>query len=218
MIGKLFEIASSKMKDDHDKKVLEGLRKYISIVEEDLYTPKPRYIDAFFFPNEKNVDKMVQYLSKATKSLNICVFNITNDRLANALHDAHKRGVVVRVISDDECMKNQGNDVYWLAQQGIAVRTDDNEQNHMHNKFAVIDDSHLITGSFNWTVQAGKSNQENVLVVDQPYFIEKYNTEIESLWKQFAKQTVRPTYTEEEEHQAAKTIQTSWKAKQQRKN
>lgn len=126
VIGKLFEIASSKMKDDHDKKVLEGLRKYVSIVEEDLYTPKPRYMDAFFFPNEKNVDKMVQYLSKATKSLNICVFNITNDRLANALHDAHKRGVVVRVISDDECMKNQGNDVYWLAQQGIAVRTDDN--------------------------------------------------------------------------------------------
>ena len=68
----------------------------------------------------------------------------------------------------------------------------------MHNKFAVIDDSHLITGSFNWTVQAGKSNQENVLVVDQPYFIEKYNTEFESLWKQFAKQTVKPTYTEEE--------------------
>ena len=106
VIGKLFEIASSKMKDDHDKKVLEGLRKYVSIVEEDLYTPKPRYMDAFFFPNEKNVDKMVQYLSKATKSLNICVFNITNDRLANALHDAHKRGVVVRIISDDECMKN----------------------------------------------------------------------------------------------------------------
>ena len=28
-ISKLFEIASSKMKDDHDKKVLEGLRKLV---------------------------------------------------------------------------------------------------------------------------------------------------------------------------------------------
>ena len=31
VIEKLFEIASSKMKDDHDKAVLEGLKKYISL-------------------------------------------------------------------------------------------------------------------------------------------------------------------------------------------
>ena len=92
------------MKDDGDKAVLEALRKYIAIVDEDLLTPKPKYLDAFFFPNEKNIDKLVQYLNKATKSLKICVFNITNDRLATALHDAHKRGVIVRVVSDDECM------------------------------------------------------------------------------------------------------------------
>jgi cardiolipin hydrolase len=77
---------------------------------------------------------------------------LTNDRLANAVHDAHKRGVKVRVISDDECMHNQGSDIQWLADQGVEVRTDDNTQFHMHNKFVVVDDSHLITGSFNWTV------------------------------------------------------------------
>lgn len=85
------------------------------MVEEDLYQPKPRYLDAFFFPNERNVDRLIQYISKAFRSLKICVFNITNDKLANALHDAHKRGVTVRIISDDECMHNQGNDVQWLS-------------------------------------------------------------------------------------------------------
>lgn len=191
------------MKDDHDKEVLASLKKYINLVEEDLYQPKPRYLDAFFFPNEKNVDRLVQYLTKSTKSLKICVFNITNDRLANAIADAHKRGVQVRLISDDECMHNPGSDVVWLSQQGIPIRTDDNEQNHMHNKFAIIDDTHLITGSFNWTVQAGKSNQENILVVDNSYYIEKYNTEFEALWKSFAKNTVNQEAKQEE---AAKTI------------
>lgn len=152
VISKLFEIASSKMKDDGDKAVLEGLRKYVATVEEDLYTSKPRYLDAFFFPNEKNIDRLVQYLNKAQKSLKICVFNLTNDRLANAIFDAHKRGVQVRVISDDECMHNPGSDIIWLAEQGVTCRTDDNAQFHMHNKFAVVDDTHLITGSFNWTV------------------------------------------------------------------
>jgi mitochondrial cardiolipin hydrolase len=73
----------------------------------------------------------------------------------------------------------------------VPVRTDDRPEFHMHNKFVVIDDTHLITGSFNWTVQAGKSNQENLLVVDHPYYIEKYNLEFESLWKQFNKNEVK---------------------------
>ena len=58
VVDKLFEVASSKMKDDHDKAVLEGLKKYITLAEEDLYQPKPRYLDAFFFPNEKNIDRL----------------------------------------------------------------------------------------------------------------------------------------------------------------
>jgi hypothetical protein len=64
-VTSLFEIASSKMKNDEDKAILEGLRKYVGLVEEDLYTTKPRYIDAFFFPNEKNIEKLVGYLTKA---------------------------------------------------------------------------------------------------------------------------------------------------------
>ena len=207
IVDKLFELAASKMKDDHDKAVIGNLRKYIGMVEEDLYNPKPRYLDAFFFPNERNIDRLISYLSKAQVSMNVCVFNMTNDKLANALHDAHKRGVKVRIISDDECMQSQGSDVKWLAEQGIPVRTDDNPNVHMHNKFVVIDNTHLITGSFNWTVQAGKSNQENLLVVDNPYYIEKYNGEFEGLWKQFERMSVLKALPEEDRREhAAKTI------------
>ncbi len=211
VVEKLFEIASNKMKDDSDKAVLEGLKKYVQMAQEDLLNPKPRYLDAFFFPNEKNVDKLVAYIGKARTSLCVCVFNLTADRLANAIYDAHARGVKVRVISDDECMTNKGNDIQWLADQGIPCRVDPNPEFHMHNKFAIVDSTFLITGSFNWTVQAGKSNQENILIVDHPYYIEKYETEFESLWKQFASQTVEVQAAEEEK--AAATIQNAYRNK-----
>ena len=81
----------------------------------------------------------------------------------------------------------------------------------MHNKFVIIDDTFLITGSFNWTVQAGKSNQENILVVDHPYYIEKYTTEFENLWKQFAGNVVKGE--EEELDHAARTIQNAYRNK-----
>jgi ribosomal protein L30E len=37
VISKLFDVAASKMKDEGDKEVVESLRKYIAMVEEDLY-------------------------------------------------------------------------------------------------------------------------------------------------------------------------------------
>lgn len=161
------------------------MRGLVGQVTGDLYRPKPQYIDAFFFPNKKNVNKLVNWIKKAKKTLNICVFNLTNDDLAKAVIDRHNAGVKVRVVSDDECKTNKGSDIQRLADAGIPVRTDAAPTYHMHNKFMIVDDTYLLTGSFNWTFQAGSSNQENLLVVDHPYYIERYTAEYEKLWDQF---------------------------------
>ena len=182
----LFEQAEGKMKDAHDKEVLQNLRKLVGQVEEDLYKPKPRYMDAFFFPEKKNVYKLEKYIKMARKELLICVFNLTNDVLADAIKDRHDNGVKVRVITDDECMTNKGNDCKELANHGIPVRTDSETQYHMHNKFMIVDGAFVMTGSFNWTFQAGSHNQENLLVVDHPFYIEKYTEEFNGLWDEFA--------------------------------
>lgn len=184
-IDTLFQIAQSKMKDDDDKEVIGNLRKLVGQVEEDLYKPKPRYLDAFFFPNKNNVYKLEKYIKMARKTLYICVFNLTNDVLAAAIKDRHDNGVKVLIITDDECMTNKGNDCKELADYGIAVRTDSEPTYHMHNKFMIVDNAFLLTGSFNWTFQAGSHNQENLLVVDHPFYLEKYTTEFNNLWQQF---------------------------------
>lgn len=80
----------------------------------------------------------------------------------------------------------------------------------MHNKFMVVDNTFLLTGSFNWTFQAGSSNQENLLVVDHPFYIERYVTEFEKLWREFAPNEVRT------QEKAAVTIQKAVRNKQAR--
>lgn len=209
-IDVLFEVAAGKMSSDADKAVLANLRKYVTEVNTDMYRPKPRYMDAFFFPNRANVGKLVKYIKMAKKSLLICVFNLTNDDLANAVKEVHASGVDVRVITDDECMTNKGNDCQALADAGIPVRTDHAEQYHMHNKYMVVDGVFLLTGSFNWTFQAGSHNQENLLVVDHPFYIERYTANFEDLWTQFAGDEVRA------QERAAKTIQKAYRGKQSR--
>mmetsp|Transcript_696 Transcript_696/g.966 ORF Transcript_696/g.966 Transcript_696/m.966 type:complete len:97 (+) Transcript_696:106-396(+) len=63
----LFEIAAGKMSDDSDKAVLANLRKHVAQVATDLYRPKPRYLDAFFFPNRANVTKLERYIKMAKR-------------------------------------------------------------------------------------------------------------------------------------------------------
>ena len=55
----------------------------------------------------------------------------------------------------------------------------------MHHKFAVIDNSVVVTGSFNWTAQAVRYNQENLLFFENKNLAEKYTKAFEGLWKQF---------------------------------
>lgn len=189
-VDTLFEAASEKMKNDDDKATLANLRKLVAQVEEDLYRPKPRYMDAFFFPNKANISRIVKYISMAKKTLHLCVFNITNDDLAKAVIERHNAGVEVKVISDDECATNKGSDIQKLADAGIEVRTDSAPEYHMHDKFMVVDGIFVLTGSFNWTFQACSSNQENVCIIDHPYYCEKYSTEHKKLWLSFEKNEV----------------------------
>jgi cardiolipin hydrolase len=118
-----------------------------------------------FFPNKNNEKKVASVLRKARVSIDVCVFAFTNDIFRDALIFAFKRyshiiiitfnrGVKVRVISDDACSKFMGADIFHLGQLGIPVTVDSNLKVHMHNKFAIIDDLILLTGSFNWTSQA----------------------------------------------------------------
>ena len=63
----------------------------------------------------------------AKKSIDLAIFSFTNDDLANALIEAHERGVVVRIVTDDEAMKGKGADTQRMADAGIECRTDSEE-------------------------------------------------------------------------------------------
>lgn len=80
----------------------------------------------------------------------------------------------------------------------------------------VIDDKIVITGSFNWTVTAVNANQENLIVVDNPYYINRYNEEFEKLWLQFAHMQLNCDNCGNEKNQlirAVTLIQRKWVGK-----
>jgi phosphatidylserine/phosphatidylglycerophosphate/cardiolipin synthase-like enzyme len=141
-----------------------------------------------FFPHKTNIDDLAQIIRRASKTLEVCVFAFTNDKLSDALLFAFRKGVAVRLICDDECAKFNGAEVWRLGLEGVPATIDDNVKAHMHNKYCLIDSEVLITGSFNWTSQAVSTNQENLIIIQDPHFVREYQANFEQLWEQFKPQ------------------------------
>jgi cardiolipin hydrolase len=146
---------------------------------------KPALLEVFFFPDSSNEIHLVNLLRSSKHSVDIAIFCLTNHKITNAILEAFERKVKIRLIADDECCKMMGSDVYKIASKGIPTKTDDSIKYHMHHKFAIIDKSVLVTGSFNWTQQAVKYNQENLLFFEDKELCNKYTEAFEKLWKEF---------------------------------
>ena len=140
--------------------------------------------EAYFSPGEECRARIARLLDGARKSADVCVFTITDDRIANPILEAHHRGVAVRVISDDDKSGDEGSDIGRFRSAGIAVRVDRTEF-HMHHKFALFDGDLLLTGSYNWTRSAAQNNAENFVLTSEPRLLRPFAELFEELWRQF---------------------------------
>ena len=145
---------------------------------------KPALLECYFFPNQNNERKVVDMFRTCKKTLDLAIFTLTKDSISNAIEEAYKRGVKVRLIADDSCSLMLGSDVRKLAAIGVPTKTD-RAKYYMHNKVAIIDKSVLVTGSYNWSRQATNYNQENILFFENKDLCEKYTQEYDKLWEQF---------------------------------
>jgi mitochondrial cardiolipin hydrolase len=147
--------------------------------------PPPVEAQAYFAPGDDCLRKLRELCLGAKRTIDVCVYTISDDRLCVALIDAHRRGVMVRILSDDEKIHDAGSDVLRLRDFGLDVRVDDS-QFHMHHKFALFDCRRLATGSFNWTRNASVGNEENLLVTDDARLVRAFAERFERLWGRYA--------------------------------
>jgi len=184
------------------------------------YTPKPSICESYFFPNGANEKYVVNMLRTCKKSLDIAIYSFTLESIALALIEVHNRGIPVRVICDNECERKSTSKIKKLASVGIVCKTD-NCSYYMHHKFAVIDASVIITGSFNWSTQAVNHNQENILFFENKYLAEKYLEQFNKLWSLYDNCTINKEeakkYVEEKERIRKEKIEKE-KEKEKKRN
>lgn len=136
-----------------------------------------------FSPGESALEVIRRELRAAKRSLDICVFTITDDRLTEQILAARDRGVDVRIVTDNDKQLDTGSDIMRLVGAGVPTRFDP-DSDHMHHKFAIVDGARLINGSYNWTRGATR-NHENIMVLTDADTVGRFAKVFEQLWREF---------------------------------
>ena len=180
-VGRAFDATRELLRHPHDRELLEALEDLVKTLYPD---DIPMVAEAHFAPREECAETLQRLLDDARHSVDICVFTITDNSVVRRVLAAHRRGVKLRIVSDNEKSLDRGSDIDRLRQEGVPVRLDRSE-NHMHHKFALFDRRLLVTGSYNWTRSADERNRENIAVTDDRRLVEQFLEEFELLWKEF---------------------------------
>ncbi|NXX86152.1 PLD6 hydrolase, partial [Urocolius indicus] len=131
---------------------------------------------------DSSFTRLLRRLLAARRCLDVCLFTFSCPQLGYAVVLLHRRGICVRVVTDELNEGLEGSQIGSLRLAGIQVRH--NQDGYMHHKFAIVDGTLLMTGSLNWTTQAIQSNRENVLVVDDVEFVKAFQDEFERIWEE----------------------------------
>jgi phosphatidylserine/phosphatidylglycerophosphate/cardiolipin synthase-like enzyme len=132
--------------------------------------------------------QVVEEIDKASTSIKVGHAHFRTPSIYEAIKRAHVRGVKVQIVLDqqefrpgsqfgggnlffEEDLANQGVDVRYKV---YSVRWSHFTAKQMHSKYTIIDDSKVLTGSYNWSPNAETNTFENMVIITKPEIVKKY--------------------------------------------
>lgn len=120
-------------------------------------------------------------LLQAQISVDIAAFDLDARPIVEALIALESRDIPVRVVTDDG--GTDSSTTNRLRRQGISV-IEDRRSAFMHNKFVVIDERVVWTGSLNYTSSGAYCNNNNAVRFDVPELAANYQAEMDEMYEQ----------------------------------
>lgn len=135
--------------------------------------------------------EFVSLVDNTKETLDIALYGWTNiPKVKNAIKNAEKRGVNIRIIYDTQTSKeNYYPDTENFIKEFKNTKSDEIPEKAsltnylMHNKFAISDNKKVFTGSMNFS-KTGFSgfNQNNILIISSPQIASIYTKEFEQMY------------------------------------
>jgi phosphatidylserine/phosphatidylglycerophosphate/cardiolipin synthase-like enzyme len=153
-------------------------------------------------PWQKSVNGLIaRILNHAVRTIDLALFVFSDQTISNVLET--KRGVEIKVLIEPQFAYREYSE--GLDVMGVALLSDrcryeaDNrpwrkpistagipalpEGDLLHHKIGIIDEHIVITGSQNWSEAANRSNDENLLVIDNRTVAAHFQQEFDRLYQ-----------------------------------
>ena len=131
--------------------------------------------------NHNSLEKrLVIRLAAATVKIDAALQQLNSTPIADALIEAHHRGIQVRIVTETDYMDEA--EIARLQEVEIPVIDDKDPDSLMHHKFIVIDEQHVWTGSYNTTYNGAYKNNNNVILIDSVPLAYNFTQEFRELF------------------------------------
>lgn len=140
-------------------------------------------INVYFAPDDDIERIITKRIEKAKKSILFLAFSFTSDAIGEAMIAKHKQGIAVKGVFEKRDIKNVNSEYIKLKVEGLDVLYDANPKT-MHHKVIIIDDEWVITGSYNFSKNARKRNDENCIMIRSSEIAKLYSQEFEKIYSQ----------------------------------
>ncbi len=140
-------------------------------------------VENYFCPEDLCGEKVVEKIAKAEDSVYFMTFSFTHESIANNLL-LRKDNITVKGIFENVGAGSKYSKFNVFDYQRMEVRRDNNS-GAMHHKVFIIDNSTVITGSFNPSKSADTRNDENILIIHDEEIAAEYLREFEHVWENY---------------------------------
>jgi phosphatidylserine/phosphatidylglycerophosphate/cardiolipin synthase-like enzyme len=151
-------------------------------------TPYPRVdidgtlVEVYFSPDDGVASYVADAVGAANTSIDFMVYSFTSDEIGAAVRERAADGVQVRGVFDaSQRQSNIGTEFDPMQAAGLDVRLD-GISGLLHHKVIIIDGRTVITGSYNFSANAERNNDENLLIIHSPEIGARYLQEFQIVY------------------------------------
>lgn len=140
-------------------------------------------VEALFSPEDPVQSRIEDLIRSAQHQIRFLAFSFTDDTLGEAMRERAQAGVRVQGVFEKMGGKSRYSEYTAFKKAGLDVRLDGNP-GLMHHKVILIDNHTVITGSYNFSRNAERSNDENLLILHNPAVSTAFVEEFERVYAQ----------------------------------
>lgn len=121
-------------------------------------------VSVYFAPEDGVEKRLVEEIDNARRGICFLAFSFTSGAVAEKLVLARGKGLDVKGVCEKKNAGNPSSKDEYLISRGIEVRYDSNPK-AMHEKVFIFDEWTVWTGSYNFSANADRENDENVIII-----------------------------------------------------